>query len=67
MKINKIHLDKFKRFSYGYMYMVKRGVFLLFDLNTLEYKGVYALFPCKEDKEVTDTIDKLCYLDYLEI
>ena len=67
MKINKIHLDKFKRFSYGYMYMVKRGVFLLFDLDTLEYKGVYTLFPCKEDKEVTDTIDKLCYLDYLEV
>ena len=67
MKINKIHLDKFKRFSYGYMYMVKRGVFLLFDLNTLEYKGVFTLFPYKEDKEVTDTIDKLCYLDYLEL
>ena len=67
MKINKIHLDKFKRFSYGYMYMVKRGVFLLFDLDTLEYKGVYTLFPYKEDKEVTDTIDKLCYLDYLEL
>ena len=67
MKINKIHLDKFKRFSYGYMFMVKRGVFLLFDLDTLEYKGVYTLFPYKEDKEVTDTIDKLCYLDYLEV
>ena len=67
MKINKIHLDKFKRFSYGYMYMVKRGVFLLFDLNTLEYKGVFTLFPYKEDKEVTDVIDKLCYLDYLEL
>lgn len=67
MKINKIHLDKFKRFSYGYMYMVKRGVFLLFDLNTLEYKGVFTLFPYKEDKEVTDTIDRLCYLDYLEV
>lgn len=67
MKINKIHLDKFKRFSYGYMYMIKRGVFLLFDLDTLEYKGVYTLFPYKEDKEVTDTIDKLCYLDYLEL
>ena len=67
MKINKIYLDKFKKFSYGYMYMVKRGVFLLFDLNTLEYKGVYTLFPYKEDKEVTDTIDRLCYLDYLEV
>lgn len=67
MKINRIHLDKFKRFSYGYMFMVKRGVFLLFDLDTLEYKGVYTLFPYKEDKEVTDTIDRLCYLDYLEV
>ena len=67
MKINKIYLDKFKKFNYGYMYMVKKGVFLLFDKDNLEYKGVFTLFPYKEDKEVYDTIDRLCYLDYLEV
>ena len=67
MKINKIHLDKFKRVSYGYLFMVKRGVFLLFDKNTLEYKGILNMYPYKENKEFEDTINKLVALDYLEV
>ena len=67
MKINKIHLDKFKRFSYGYMFMVKRGVFLLFDLDTLEYKGIFTVYNYKEDKDLEDTINRLVALDYLEV
>lgn len=67
MKINKIYLDKFKRFSYGYMFMVKRGVFLLFDKDTLEYKGIFTMFNYKEDKELDDTINRLIALDYLEV
>lgn len=67
MKINKIHLEKFKRFSYGYMFMVKRGVFLLFDKDTLEYKGIFTMFNYKEDKDLADTINRLIALDYLEV
>ena len=67
MKINKIHLDKFKRFSYGYMFMVKRGVFLLFDKDTLEYKGIFTMFNYKEDKDLENTINRLIALDYLEV
>jgi hypothetical protein len=67
MKINKIYLDKFKRFSYGYMFMVKRGVFLLFDKDTLEYKGVFNMIPYKEDRDLEEVIDKLVALDYLEV
>ena len=67
MKINKIHLEKFKRFSYGYMFMVKRGVFLLFDKDTLEYKGIFTMFNYKEDKDLDDTINRLIALDYLEV
>lgn len=67
MKINKIYIDKFKRFSYGYMFMVKRGVFLLFDKDTLEYKGVFNIIPYKENKELEEIIDKLVALDYLEV
>lgn len=67
MKINKIYLDKFKKFSYGYMFMVKRGVFLLFDKDTLEYKGIFNMIPYKEDKELEEVIDKLVALDYLEV
>lgn len=67
MKINKIYIDKFKKFSYGYMFMVKRGVFLLFDKDTLEYKGVFNMIPYKEDKDLEEVIDKLVALDYLEV
>ena len=67
MKINRVYLEKFKRFSYGYMFMIKRGVFLLFDKDTLEYKGIFNIIPYKEDKELDEIIDKLIALDYLEV
>ena len=67
MKINRIYLEKFKKFSYGYMFMIKRGVFLLFDKDTLEYKGIFNMIPYKEDKELDEIIDKLIALDYLEV
>ena len=50
MKINKIYLNRFKKFSYGYMFMVRTGVFLLFDKDTLEYKGVFIFFIWYEVK-----------------
>ena len=67
MKINRIYLEKFKKFSYGYMFMVKKGVFLLFDKNTLEYKGIFNVIPYKENKELDEILDKLVALDYLEV
>lgn len=67
MKINRIYLSRFKKYSYGYMFMVKRGVFLLFDKDTLEYKGVLNMIPYKEMKDVYPTIEKLVALDYLEV
>lgn len=67
MRINKIYLNKFKRFSYGYMFMIKKGVFLLFDKNTLEYKGIFSIIPYKENKELDQVLDKLVALDYLEV
>lgn len=67
MKINKIHLNHFKKYSYGYMFMIKRGVFLLFDKDTLEYKGVFNIIPYKENKELDQVLDKLVALDYLEV
>ena len=67
MRINKIYLDKFKKYSYGYMFMVKRGIFLLFDKETLEYIGVVNMIPYKEMKDIYPTIEKLIVLDYLEV
>lgn len=67
MKINKIYLNKFKKYSYGYLFMIKRGVFLLFDKDTLEYKGIFSIIPYKENKQLDQVLDKLIALDYLEI
>lgn len=67
MRINRIYLEKFKKFSYGYMFMIKKGVFLLFDKDTLEYKGIFNIIPYKENKELDEIIDKLIALDYLEV
>lgn len=67
MKINKIYIDRFKKVSYGYLFMIKRGVFLLFDKDTLEYKGILNMYPYKENKEYEDTINRLIALDYLEV
>ena len=67
MRINRIYLNKFKKFSYGYMFMIRKGVFLLFDKNTLEYKGIFSIIPYKENKELDQVLDKLVALDYLEI
>ena len=67
MKINKIYLSRFKKFSYGYMFMVRRGVFLLFDKDTLEYKGVFTVIPYKGNREIDIALEKLAALDYLEV
>lgn len=67
MRINKIYLSKFKKYSYGYLFMVKRGVFLLFDKDTLEYKGIFNIISYKENKELDQLLDKLIALDYLEV
>lgn len=67
MRINKIYLNRFKRFNYGYLFMIKKGVFLLFDKDTLEYKGVFSVIPYKENKELDQLLDKLVALDYLEV
>lgn len=67
MRINKLYIDKFKKFSYGYMFMVKKGVFLLFDKDTLEYIGVFNKAYYKEMKDIYPTIERLVALDYLEV
>lgn len=67
MRINKLYLNRFKKFSYGYMFMVKKGVFLLFDKDTLEYIGVFNKAYYKEMEDIYPTIERLVALDYLEV
>lgn len=67
MRINKIYINKFKEVKYGYLFMIKRGIFLLFDKETLEYKGILNMYPYKENEEFDDIINRLIALDYLEV
>lgn len=67
MRINKIYINKFKKVSYGYLFMIKRGIFLLFDKETLEYKGILNMYSYKENKKFDDIINRLIALDYLEV
>ena len=47
MKINKIYIDKFKKVNYGYLFMIKRGIYWLFDKDTLIVKGILNMYPYK--------------------
>lgn len=67
MKINKLYLNMFKKSPLGYIYPVRKGIYIIFDEETLEYKGVYAIHPYFKNKEVDDLLDRLAYLDYLEV
>lgn len=67
MRINKNYLSRFKKYKYGYMYMVKSGLFLLFDLDTLEYKEVVSMYSLYKQKDVDIAINRLISLDYLEV
>ena len=67
MRINKIYLDKFKKTNNDYMFMIKRGVFIIFDKDTLEYKGIFSIHPYYKYKDIEESINKLVALDYLEV
>ena len=71
IRINKNHLNRFKYFSWNYHYMVKKGVWLAFDKDTLEYTGVLLMYmPSKYDNynsESNALINKLIALDILEV
>ena len=40
IRINQNQLKRFKKTKTSYLYPVRRGVYLSFDINTLEYIGV---------------------------
>lgn len=67
--INKNHLSLFKKLKREYLYYVQNGVYLAFDLNTLEYIGVemFYLAPDKIYSVCDDKINQLLSLDILEI
>lgn len=43
IQINTNHLHRFKKNRIEYLYMVSRGIYLAFDIDSLEYKGIETL------------------------
>lgn len=69
IKINMCYLDRFKKTYHDYIYPVSKGVYLCFDKNTLEYKGLHAFFnsayyPVTKGEKV---LERLICLGYIEI
>lgn len=68
MRINRLYLNKFKEYKFGYLYMIRSGVFLLFNKNTLEFEGLYYHYTTRNiDKEADQVLTRLVSLDYLEL
>lgn len=71
IRINKLHLDKFKYFRNTYNYMVDRGVWITFDSPGLDYIGINLFFLPKDmseyERKADEVINKLIARDILEV
>ena len=71
IRINKTQINRFKRNNCEYLYYVSRGLFLAFDLNTLEYIGIELYYlPANYDKvsfKCDEKIKELISKDILEV
>ena len=69
IQINKNHINRFKRSKNEYLYMVSKGIYLSFDVHSLEYKGLYLFYipnnPKLVDKLCNDKINELISKDIL--
>lgn len=69
IQINSIQLHRFKKTKSEYLYMVSKGIYLSFDVKSLEYKGLYLLYLPKNpnivDKQCNDKINELISKDIL--
>ena len=70
IRINEHYINRFKYFGHAYNYMVKTGIWISFDKDTLEYIGIecFGLYELKGLKTMCDKcINKLIALDILEV
>jgi hypothetical protein len=67
--INKNHLNLFKRLHKEYIYPVSKGIYLAFDIDTLEYLGVemFYLASNKVYELADEKLKQLVALDILEL
>lgn len=74
IKINKLHIDKFKMFNGSYHFMIEKGVWISFDKKTLEYIGntLFCNYYYQPHYNIIcnmceEKINKLIALDILEV
>ena len=56
IQINNTQLHRFKKNRIEYLYMVSKGIYLAFDINTLEYIGIEMFYLPKNQR----LVDKVC-------
>lgn len=56
IKINNTQLHRFKKTHCEYLYMVARGIYLAFDIKSLEYIGIEMFYLPKNQR----VVDKVC-------
>lgn len=56
IQINKNHINRFKKIRCEYLYMVSKGIYLAFDIESLEYIGI-EMFYLPHNQKI---VDKLC-------
>lgn len=66
--INKNYLHLFKKLKREYIYPVKNGIYLAFDIDTLEYLGIEMFYsaPFSTQTICDDKLKLLLSLDVLE-
>lgn len=63
IQINTNHLHRFKKTRCEYLYMITRGIYLAFDINTLEYIGIEMFYLPKNQR----LVDKVCDIKLNEL
>lgn len=71
IQINTNYINRFKKTRCEYLYMVSKGIYLAFDINTLEYIGIELLYLPKNpkiiDKECDTKLNELISKDILMV
>lgn len=63
IKINTNYIDRFKKTRCEYLYRVTKGIYLAFDIESLEYIGIEMFYLPKNPK----LIDKVCDMKLNEL
>ena len=66
IQINSTQLHRFKKTRCEYLYMVSKGIYLAFDIESLEYIGIEMFYYPKNLKNLR-LIDKVCDIKLNEL